>query len=148
MKEHSLKQIIQSKDFLHHLTATLFLILGLLTTNIFRFGFLIISGILIGIHYGINNDIIWRPKGKLHESIPYRAHQLWIHVICGITGSVILYFLLSEIDIKNPQVTLERFGIIDFILFGVVLLSYVGLLPRLLWYFTYAQQGLFSKSRK
>ncbi len=103
--------------------------------------YLLASGIVLGAYYGWFNDIIWRPKGQLSTSLPYRVHQVWIHIISGITGSVALYFLLGVIDINNPILTIERFGWGVFTLLIVAILGYTGLLPRILWFFTYAQNS-------
>ncbi|KKQ56739.1 MAG: hypothetical protein US75_C0003G0026 [Candidatus Woesebacteria bacterium GW2011_GWC1_38_13] len=139
----NIMKVLKSKEFLMRFISIIFLLLGISTTDIFRFILMLISGIMLGIYYGLYNDVIWRPKGSLGESFPYRAHQLWIHIICGLIGSISLYFLLGAINIYNPLKTLKNFGFTEFTLFGIALLGYVGLLPRILWYFSYAQQGIF-----
>lgn len=103
--------------------------------------FLLASGIVLGTYYGWFNDMIWRPNGKLEKSLPYRAHQVWVHIICGIVGSIALYLLLGAINFNNRAYTLGNLGWVDFFLFIIAILAYTGLLPRILWFFTYAQQN-------
>lgn len=105
------------------------------------FYYLLTSGVLLGAYYGWFNDLIWRPTGKLENSMPYRAHQVWVHIICGIAGSVALYLLLGTIDLNNRILVLEKLGWSEFVLFIIAILGYTGLLPRILWFFTYAQQN-------
>lgn len=141
---NTVKKILISKEFLFRFAATILVLLGI-TSIKYKFYFLLFSGILLGVYYGLYNDIIWRPTGKLENSFPYRAHQLWIHIICGTIGSISLYFLLGSLDFKCQSVTLQKLSVKEFVLFGIALLGYVGLLPRILWFFSYAQQNLFSK---
>ncbi|HEV2339437.1 MAG TPA: hypothetical protein VGT05_01575 [Patescibacteria group bacterium] len=103
--------------------------------------FFLASGILLGAYYGWFNDLIWKPNGKLEKSFSYRAHQIWIHIICGTVGSIALYFLLGIIDFSHRSQTLGKLGLVEFILFILAILGYTGLLPRILWFFTYAQQN-------
>lgn len=103
--------------------------------------YLLASGVLLGAYYGWFNDLIWRPTGKLENSMPYRAHQVWVHIICGIAGSVALYLLLGTIDLNSRALVLEKLGWSEFVLFIIAILGYTGLLPRILWFFTYAQQS-------
>lgn len=112
------------------------------TSGQYGFYFLLSSGVLLGAYYGWFNDMIWRPNGKLEKSLPYRAHQVWVHVICGITGSVALYLLLGVINLSNRTQTLENLGWGELMLFIIAILGYTGLLPRILWFFTYAQQNI------
>ncbi len=108
----------------------------------YGFHFLLTSGALLGAYYGWFNDIIWRPNGKLESSLPYRAHQVWVHVICGIVGSLAFYLLVRTIDIRHPLQTVEKLGIGHLILFVIGVLGYTGLLPRILWFSTYAKQDI------
>ncbi|OGE32399.1 hypothetical protein A3C59_03835 [Candidatus Daviesbacteria bacterium RIFCSPHIGHO2_02_FULL_36_13] len=139
-----MKKIILSKEFIFRFIAVVLFIEGITCEN-YRFLWLLSSGIVLGIYYGWYNDLIWRPTGKLYPLFPYRAHQLWIHIICGIVGSTSLYFLLGVININDQAGTLAKLGLREFILFVVALLAYVGLLPRIIWFFSYAQ-SIFSKS--
>ena len=88
------KKIFLSKEFLLRLVVTILVIGGISQKNLYL---LLSSGTLLGVYYGLYNDIIWRQKGELATSFPYRAHQLWIHIICGVVGSVALYFLLGAV---------------------------------------------------
>lgn len=110
-------------------------------TSKYSLYFLLASGIVLGAYYGWFNDMIWRPNGKLEKSIPYRAHQVWIHIIAATAGSVAFYLLLGSIDLTNPIETSDSLGWQHFILFIIAILGYTGLLPRILWFFTYAQQN-------
>ena len=134
---------ILNKEFIVRLIVVILVILGFIFQK-FEFYFILSSGFLLGVYYGLYNDAIWRPTGKLYDSFPYRAHQLWIHIICGTVGSMAFYFLLGNIDIYNQAETLKKLGASDFFLFLIALLGYVGLLPRILWFFSYAQHSLFS----
>lgn len=107
----------------------------------YGFCYLFFSGVVLGAYYGWFNDMIWRPNGKLEKSLPYRAHQIWVHIICGVTGSVALYFLLGVLDFSNMATVSGKIGWGEFLLFIIAILGYTGLLPRILWFFTYAQQS-------
>lgn len=63
------------------------------------------------------------------------ANSIWVHVICGVTGAVTLYFLSSHIHFENPWRTLHKLDWPDLFLFVIALLGYTGLLPRTLWFF-------------
>ena len=138
-----LLNLLISKDF-----GLRYLVLGLVVFGIifraYSLYLLLSSGVLLGLYYGFYNDIIWRQKGKLSNSFFYRTHQLWIHIICGVIASLSLFFLLGSIDFSNQDVTLANLGLKEFILFLIVLIGYVGLLPRIIWFFSYAQ-SIFSK---
>jgi len=127
-----------SKEFLFRFVSVLFIIASLNYTQ-YSLNLLVLSGITLGIYYGLYNDIIWRPTGALSESVTYRAHQLWIHLICGIVGSISLYILSGSIDLVSASYSITRLGATEFVLFGISLLAYVGLLPRILWFLSYAQ---------
>ncbi len=123
------------------LVAVILVYLGI-TSNQWGFYYLLASGAILGAYYGWFNDLIWRPTGQLYKSIPYRAHQVWIHIISGTVGSVALYLLLGVINLNNRSQTLQDLGFSAFMLFLIAILGYTGLLPRILWFFTYAQQNL------
>lgn len=124
---------------LPRLVAIILVYLGITSTN--GLYFLLASGAVLGTYYGLFNDMIWRPNGKLEKSLPYRAHQVWVHIICGVTGSVASYLLLGTIDLNNRALVVEKLGWGEFMLFIIAILGYTGLLPRILWFFTYAQQN-------
>jgi len=129
------------KQIIPRLIALILIVAGILTGRSGLY-FLLLSGIILGFYYGWFNDLIWRPNGKLETSIPYRAHQIWIHIICSEVGAVAFYLLLSRINNSLKFVIVRGFNLSDFILFLIAILGYTGLLPRILWYFTYAQQKL------
>lgn len=135
-------KLILSKEFLLRLFAVILVLKGV-TSESSKFYWLLSSGIVLGMYYGWYNDMIWRPNGKLEPSFPYRAHQLWIHIICGAVGSIAFYFLLGTLNINEQITTLTRLGFREFVLFVIAILGYVGLLPRILWFFSYAQ-SIFS----
>lgn len=126
------------KLLLVRLIAVALVFLGV-TSEQCGFYLLLVSGIILGGYYGWYNDMIWRPNGKLENSLPYRAHQVWIHIISGVTGSVALYLLLGAISLSDRSQTLEQLNWSAFILFLIAILGYTGLLPRILWFFTYAK---------
>ena len=139
-----LKKIFLSKEFLLRFIVVILVIAGVISKN-YKLHFLLSSGLLLGTYYGLYNDIIWRPKGELVTSFPYRAHQLWAHIICGVVASLSLYFLLGVIDVDNQSATLAKLGLTEFMLFIITVMGYIGLLPRILWYFSYAQSIFSSK---
>lgn len=100
-----------------------------------KFIYLIISGLISGLYYGYYNDIIWRPNSiTLSNNMPYRMHQLWVHIICGFVGSVGLYLLTVKLNLNEPSKTLTNLDLGTLVVFIVTMLSYVGLLPRTLWF--------------
>lgn len=141
-----LTKFFLSKELIVRLAVVVLIIAGITIKN-YSFYYLLASGILLGTYYGLYNDIIWRPNGKLEGELPYRAHQVWIHIIGGVIGSISLYFLLGAVDFNNPSAALANFGLREFILFVITLFGYVGLLPQILWYFSFAQSMFSSKLR-
>lgn len=139
MYKTELWTILKSRQFLDRFGIILSLVLGLLLDNPYRIILLLLSGILSGVYYGCYNDIIWRPvKEDALQNLPhYRAHQLWIHIFCGIVGSITLYFLLLVISQNELMNVIQKNGVFVFVSSFIIVMSYVGLLPRLLWYTSY-----------
>lgn len=110
-----------------------------------RLLFLLIAGVVAGIYNGLFNDQIWRdvkdkkkePKRLTSYSIPYISHTVFNHIVGGLVGAISLYLLLSSINMNDPQNTMERLGISEFILFLIATTGYFGLLPRTLWFGSY-----------
>lgn len=128
---------LKSKEFLYRYFAVMFFIASFRYTE-YQLYLLLISGLTLGYYYGLYNDIIWRPKGTLSEATPYRAHQLWVHIVCGCIASLATYFLFSFIGNYGVPVAVDRSGLNILVLFVIAVLGYVGLLPRILWYLSYA----------
>jgi len=138
--------ILKSKEFIYRFSVVGLLLPGLFLSDPWKLIFILLSGIVSGLYYGCYNDIIWRPNSeeKLSNLPHYRAHQLWIHIFCGLLGSLALYYLITIIDANNLGQTLEKYGFNIFIISFVSLMGYVGLLPRLLWFTSYGL-GQFGK---
>lgn len=129
------------KQILPRLVALILIIVGILWKP-YELYFLLSAGILLGFYYGWFNDLIWRPNGKLESSLPYRAHQIWIHIISGIVSSITFYLLLGSVNLSDRRLTVSNLNFSDFVLFLITILGYTGLLPRILWFLTYAQQKI------
>lgn len=138
--------ILKSKEFTSRLWVAVLVLSGLLLRDPWKFIFILLSGIVSGLYFGCYNDIIWRPnpESDLSKLPHYRAHQMWIHIICSLVGGIALYYLITIIDINNLSQTLERHGFNLFALSFIIVMGYVGLLPRLLWYTSYGL-GQFGK---
>ncbi|KKU55457.1 MAG: hypothetical protein UX78_C0020G0022 [Candidatus Amesbacteria bacterium GW2011_GWA2_47_11] len=95
---HTMKEILISKEFTNRLWVIFLLISGFLLPNPWRLILILLSGILSGVYYGCYNDIMWRPnpEEKLSKFPHYRAHQMWIHIFCGLVGSIALYYLITR----------------------------------------------------
>lgn len=134
-----MKDILKSREFTNRFWVIGFLLLGLLTSDHWRFVPLLLSGIVSGLYYGRYNDIIWRPNSKkgLSKHPHYIAHQLWVHIFCGLVGSIALYYLVNLVGLGNPSQIMEKHGFNLFILLFVVVMGYIGLLPRFLWFTSY-----------
>ena len=137
---------LKSREFINRLWVVAFLLLGLLLPNPWKFILILSSGVISGLYYGCYNDIIWRTNSedKLSKLPHYRAHQMWIHILCSSVGSLALYYLITLIDFNNPSQVLEKYGFNFFILSFVTIMGYIGLLPRFLWYTSYGL-GQFGK---
>ena len=137
------------------LTIIILLFIGVITEKIqLRLTFLIIAGILSGIYNGYYNDIQWRAQSinKKHKDkkspedclnrdfidFPYRAHQMFNHIICGFIAAICFYLLLSKINLYEPLSTIKHFSLGDLILFIIVLAGFTGILPRAIWYWSYS----------
>jgi len=143
---HTMKEILISKEFTNRLWVIFLLISGFLLPNPWRLILILLSGILSGVYYGCYNDIMWRPnpEEKLSKFPHYRAHQMWIHIFCGLVGSIALYYLITLIGFDNPGQALKKHGFNLFTLSFVTVMGYVGLLPRFLWFTSYGL-GQFGK---
>ncbi len=141
MSLETLFSILESKEFKTRLWVIVFLLLGLLLSNPWKFVFLLLSGITSGLYlyYGCYNDIIWKPNSEeeLSKLPHYRAHQMWIHIFCSSFGSIALYYLTTFVNLDNLGQTLETYGFNLFILSFVIVMGYIGLLPRLMWFTSY-----------
>lgn len=135
--------------------------------SILKLLFFMVSGICVGFFYGQNDHRIWHfpytdgfyeknlqsgfkeKKEIWFKEIPSlndnaNTHNLWVHIIGGITGGVALYFLLSHIDFVNPSANFDKLGLIDLTFFLVAILGYSGYIPRILWFFA-SKGGLDAK---
>lgn len=115
----------------------LLIFLGYISPD-YRLVLFIVAGLVLGLYYGYYNDIIWEDKGELKDKDHYRVHQIWIHTVSGLVGGVSLYLLLPNLEIINTGGTVAL-KLSSFVLFVVFLFSFVGLLPRALWFLTYAK---------
>ena len=142
----NVKNVLMSSEFLYRTPVILLLLAGIFLCNPFKIIFLILSGVISGIYYGCYNDIIWRPKPvKNLSKLPhYRAHQMWIHIFCGVVGAISLYYLSTILNKQNVVVLLEKHSFTILALSFITVMSYVGLLPRLLWFTSYGL-GQFGK---
>ncbi len=123
---------------------------------------LVVAGIITGTYYGLNNDRVWHfsyktdfyAKNKNFEEIQKmyvipslnpvaKAHQIWIHVLCGLIAGVTLYILVEKFNLANVWFTFKRLDLKDYILLLISTLGYTGLLPRTLWFF--ASRGDLNK---
>lgn len=99
----------------------------------------IIAGILHGFYYGKNNNLIFhRPRKNdppSEDNSKAKTNTYWVHMICGIAGTIALYFLSSHINFACPTITICSLGWPDFTLFVIAILGYTGLLPMTLWFF-------------
>lgn len=137
-------KILTSTEFIFRCVATL-LIIASINYNDLELYCLLVSGVTIGLYYGLYNDIIWDKEEKLASQVPYRAHQVWVHMIAGLVGSLALFFLINSLENTPINNVAKDISWGEIFLFILALLAYTGLLPRLIWYFSYAQQGLFPK---
>jgi hypothetical protein len=105
----------------------------------------LIPGLFSGLYYGYNDDNLWgggRKRDDIftekinyhNDPIRYNIHLLWIHVICGFVAAISLYLLSTKINLTNPALTLHQLKIDDAVLFVILLLEYMGLLPRTFWF--------------
>lgn len=111
----------------------LFLFVSFLpSANYPKLPFFILSGTFSGWFYGKHNNQIWAPRSnpKPYEDV----HNYWVHIFAGIVGGIVAYILSSRINFYNPSETLARLGGVELILFLIMLLSYTGYIPRILWY--------------
>lgn len=116
------------------------IILGVINAFSIQLLLLVIAGVISGFYYGFNNDIIWDSKGKLKPYLShpgYRGQQVWVHLICGIVGSLALYLFLNRVCLWFLNV--NGLDWTDFILSIISVLGYTGLLARALWF--YANRG-------
>ncbi|MFH1970960.1 MAG: hypothetical protein ABIJ05_01055 [Patescibacteria group bacterium] len=131
--------ILKSKEFKSHLWIACLLLLAFLLPNPWKFVFMLLSGITSGLYYGCYNDIIWRPNPEtdLSKHPHYRAHQMWVHIFCGLAASIALYFLTTLINFNNLGLSIKKYGFELLILSFIVVMGYIGLLPRFLWFTSY-----------
>lgn len=110
----------------------------------------IIAGIFHGIYYGLNNHEIFHHNNSDKRSKESKIHELWIHLLCSIAGSLALYFLLTQICYSN-RLNVFIFKNLNFstlILFLISLLGLAGLLPMTLWFFARSGDILASLIKK
>lgn len=94
------------------------------------FPFLIL-GIAVGLYYGRFNNDIFHKSGKFNNEFE-KVQTLWIHIVCGLIGSLSLYYLFIKVFILN--IGSAEFGLGDFTLLLIGILGVVGLLPRTFWF--------------
>lgn len=141
-----------SKYILPKLVVLILLLLGAVTDkNPCKFIYLIMAGITSGIYNGYYNDIQWRPQSAKHKDnklpedylnsefvdIPYRVHQMFVHIICGVIAAFCFYLLSSKIDLTEPLTTIKELAFGDLVLFIFALAGFTGILPRAIWYWSY-----------
>lgn len=121
----------------------------------------ILAGLFHGLYYGKNNHRIfhfpykdeyyWKIDGKKEEEIQRKlenpnyvlrlnnesanSNVLWVHLICSFAASIALYFLSIRINILEPSKFIRHAGLVDLILFAIVLIGFCGLLPMTVWFF-------------
>lgn len=100
---------------------------------------LITSGLILGVYRGLYDEIIWSPGTKPEKSVPHRLHKIFVHVLCSVSGSVALYFLIINITHGIYSAFTYSLGVRELVLFLIALLGYMGLLPRALW--SYSNRG-------
>lgn len=117
------------------LVLTLIILSFILQNNILRFIPVSLSGLIIGLYYGMYNHEIFHndtiKRDSLNEYV--KTNQLWIHILCGLTGAATFYMLLPSLDFLHPE-NIKNLGVTQGILFLISILSYSGLLPRTLWF--------------
>ena len=114
--------------------------------------FFMISGILTGLFYGWNNyrifhyphtdefykDYLTKERHGFTkippENIVAKLNTVWVHLACGVTGSITLYLLSTRISFVCPTKSIEQLNWVDGVLFVIAILGYIGLLPRTLWF--------------
>lgn len=96
--------------------------------------FLLISGLLIGFYYGLHNHELYHAEDKTHVDFIHRLDSVWKHIVCGIIGAIALYFLSNRIGSIEANNNLQNLNSIDFFLFILSILAYMGLLPLTLWF--------------
>lgn len=148
--DQQIKKIIISKEFRSRFWVALLLITGIISSSPYKFIFIVLSGIWSSLFYGCYNDIIWRPNNidKLSDLPYYRAHQMWIHIICGLAGGICLFILLTLFTQNNVGDLFGKYSFSFFVLAFITVMSYIGLLPRLLWYTSYGLEKLWDLANK
>ena len=115
--------------------------------------FFVFSGSITGIFFGLNNyrifnyphtdefykDYITKEKYGFEKEPPpvntvARINEMWVHLVCGITGSIALFFLTAGFNFQCLAKSIEQISFVDGVLFLVALLGYTGLLPRTMWF--------------
>lgn len=104
----------------------LFLILQ--SCNIPTILWFIVIGLSVGIYYGWFNNDIFHQSAKFNNEFE-KVHALWIHIVCGLAGSIILFILFNKYPFSSSE-----FGLGDFALLIFGILGIVGLLPRTFWF--------------
>lgn len=145
----------KSKYIVPKLLIFLFLLLGTLLSNSNdRLFFLLLASLISGIYNGYYDDVQWRaqspnkdhsnkllPEECLHTGpldFPYRAHKMFLHIICGFVAAISLYLLSSGIDLDNPLRAVNQLSFSSFGLFLIALTGYAGILPRAIWFWSYS----------
>ncbi len=140
------------RELIVRISITILLFLGIVDPKVlaslpWKLIVLILSGLISGVYYGLYNDFIWlSPKINSKENFKsnpdfkelslYKGHQVWIHLVCGVVGSLALYLLLGKLNFTSFPVNLDGLGIKELVLLLIALLGYTGLLPRTLWFFS------------
>ena len=93
-----------------------------------RIASFILFGVTVGLYYGWFNNDIFHKSGKFNNEFE-KVHTLWIHIVCGLAGSISLFILLTKFPFSSSE-----FGLGDFALLLFGILGIVGLLPRTFWF--------------
>ncbi len=88
----------------------------------------IFLGFLVGLYYGFFNNEIFHGSGKFHNEFE-KVHALYIHIVCGIAGSLSLFVLYTRFPFLENTPSLIDASLLIFGILGVV-----GLLPRAFWF--------------
>jgi len=81
----------------------------------------------VGLYYGWFNNDIFHQSRKFNNEFE-KAHALWIHIVCGLAGSISLFILFNKLVFSSSEFSLGDFALLIFGILGIV-----GLLPRTFW---------------
>lgn len=92
----------------------------------------ILVGFISGVYHGIYNKEIYHPREKGNLGVHERIHTFWIHIVCGLAGTVCLYTLSRKYLFSHHNSVVFGSGDVGILLFGLI--GSVGLGPMTLWF--------------